>query len=214
MTTPCVWLHGTALAGVRWHDSLPGDWPYLPGHGTAPRSVPTISAFASYLVARLPKRFVIGGHSVGGMVALDLAVRLRDRCAGLILIDTPMRLPKWMPRRPLAAQLVAWPKVIGPCVQFRTSNRAIRAEVRRAASTTPRGGLLDAIRAAMDFDGRTLASQVTAPTLSLLGATSLLTGDADHIGETHVYNDAGHMLPMDQPQRTADDITSFLERHA
>ena len=211
--TDCVWLHGTAMAGLRWHDSLPGDWLELPGHGQAPRVEPNVEAYASALESRLPERFVIGGHSLGGMVALTLASRHLDRCRGLVLVDTPLRMPRWIRRRAKVAPLIAWPSVVGFLIQYRTSNRAMRPTLRRTSAAPPRKGLIDAMRATLRFDGRVLARGLTLPILSLLGRHSLLTGPSDAVGTSRVF-DAGHILPVDRPDDVAREIHGFLERFA
>ncbi len=211
--TECVWLHGTALAGLRWHDSLDGEWPELPGHGQAPRVEPNVAAYATALESRLPERFVIGGHSLGGMVALTMASRHQDRCRGLVLVDTPLRMPSWLRRRAKMAPFIAWPSIVGFLIQYRTSNRAMRPTLRRTIAATPRKGLIDAMRATLSFDGRALARGLTLPILSLLGRQSLLTGPEDAVGTSRVF-DAGHILPVDRPDDVARDIHSFLERLA
>lgn len=209
----CIWLHGTAMAGLRWHESLPGLWPELPGHGSAPRTTPTVAAYATALEPLLPERFVVGGHSLGGMVAMELAARHRDRCRGLVLIDVPLRLLPAIPRAPVLAGLFGWPGPISRVIQYRTSNLAMRPVLRRTIASTPRAGLVDAMRAALMFDGRGLVDQLTMPVLSILGRNSILTGPGDAIGDTRVF-DAGHIVPLDKPDETALEIRAFLERHA
>ena len=211
--TGCVWIHGTALRGLRWHDSLPGDWPDLPGHGRAPRVEPAVEAYATAMENGLPERFVIGGHSLGGMVAMTLAARWPDRCGGLVLVDVPLRLPGFIPRWPDIAPVIGWPRPLGFLLQYRTSNRAMRPAVRRTIAATQRAGLLDAMRAALGFDGRKLLDRLTMPVLSLLGSKSPLTGPRDAVGDAKTYP-AGHLLPFDRPDEVAHEIHAFLERHA
>ena len=134
--TACVWLHGTAMAGLRWHESLPGLWPDLPGHGSAPRTDPSVAAYATALEPRLPEEFVIGGHSLGGMVAMELAARHGQRCRGLVLVDVPLRLLPSIPRLPVLAKLFGWPAPIARVLQYRTSNLAMRPVLRKTIAGT------------------------------------------------------------------------------
>ena len=210
--TQCIWLHGTAMAGLRWHDSLPGLWPDLPGHGTAPRATPRVAAYATAVEPMLPERFVIGGHSLGGMVALQLAARHSARCRGLVLIDVPLRLFPTIPRLPMLAPLFGWPGPISRMIQYRTSNVTRRPALRRTIANTPRAGLIDAMQAALMFDGRPLVGALPMPVLSILGRTSILTTSRDAVGQTCTLN-AGHIVPLDKPEETAQEIRSFLQQH-
>src|SRR5262249_60897529 len=69
----------------------------LPGHGRSGGSIPKRIDDAAAVVAgfldalRLP-RVVIGGHSMGGAIAQQLALSYPERVAGLILIGTGARL--------------------------------------------------------------------------------------------------------------------------
>lgn len=62
------------------------------GKSTAPDSDVSISAYAKDVVGLLDhlkiEKAIIGGHSMGGMTALELYELAPDRVAGLILIDT------------------------------------------------------------------------------------------------------------------------------
>jgi len=66
--------------------------PDLPGHGSAPALAQGESAafdeVAAYLLERLPQRFALGGYSLGGRIALWLALRSPERLERLILIST------------------------------------------------------------------------------------------------------------------------------
>lgn len=71
----------------------------LPGHGRSagplPSSVEGIAEqIAPALAALATPRFVLVGHSMGSLVALELAARLGHRCAGVALVATafPMKV--------------------------------------------------------------------------------------------------------------------------
>ncbi|MCX8006276.1 MAG: alpha/beta hydrolase, partial [Burkholderiaceae bacterium] len=71
----------------------------LPGHGRSDGPpLPTVEAMADSIASALqPLRtpaFVVGGHSMGSLIALETAQRLRDRVAGIALLGTafPMRV--------------------------------------------------------------------------------------------------------------------------
>ncbi len=70
----------------------------LPGHGRSPGPLPsTIEAMADRVAASLgtlPNRFVVVGHSMGALIALETARRLPQQTAGIALLGAafPMRV--------------------------------------------------------------------------------------------------------------------------
>jgi pimeloyl-ACP methyl ester carboxylesterase len=71
----------------------------LPGHGRSEGPpLPTVEAMADRIAAALAplatQRFVLVGHSMGSLIALEIARRLRERVVGVALLGTaaPMRV--------------------------------------------------------------------------------------------------------------------------
>src|SRR3954454_7729676 len=91
---PVVLLHGFTQTGTAWRPVVralggrPGVLaPDLPGHGTmAARRPATADAVIAYLRAAAPPRFVLGGYSMGGRLALAVALALPERVASLLLV--------------------------------------------------------------------------------------------------------------------------------
>jgi len=99
---PLVLLHGWSLSGaafVELADHLPGCrllFPDLPGHGNSPPpAMATLPALAddleTWLAAVAPGPVVLGGWSLGGMVAMELADRSAVPVERLLLIGTTPR---------------------------------------------------------------------------------------------------------------------------
>lgn len=94
-----VFLHGFMGSGADWTDVLPAldgrlycVAPDLPGHGASVALQPeayTVEAAARALLELLDElgaeRPVVAGYSMGGRLALYLALRHPERCAGLFL---------------------------------------------------------------------------------------------------------------------------------
>lgn len=71
----------------------------LPGHGRSEGPpLPTVEAMADRIATALAplatRRFMLAGHSMGSLIALEVARRLHERIAGVALIGTaaPMRV--------------------------------------------------------------------------------------------------------------------------
>ncbi len=98
---PLVLIHGYLGGSVQWQnevDALSRDFTViavdLPGFGHAAKdpSPATIGAFADHVLAALDARgvdeFVLLGHSMGGMIAQEIAHRAPARVARLVLYGT------------------------------------------------------------------------------------------------------------------------------
>ena len=92
-----VLLHGFGGTGRSWDDvvaHLPERYrPFaldLPGHGDqvdAPRPISFEGCVASVL-ERAPERFVLAGYSMGGRIALHIALAAPERIERLVLVST------------------------------------------------------------------------------------------------------------------------------
>jgi pimeloyl-ACP methyl ester carboxylesterase len=219
-----VWIHGTGLNGLRWGPDRGGLWPDLPGHGGAPRVGAVVEAYAKALMPGLPDRFAVVGHSLGGMVALTLAAMQPTRCRALILIDVPLSLPDWMPKRlgvwtaPVFSRFPG-PRGFAAMMARRTENETARHAIRDRIEAMERGGFQDAMVATARFDGRPLLPSLTMPILCLLGHDSVLTGAMERRAYAALPKvemaeiDAGHMLPFDAADTIDPMMTRFLEMH-
>jgi pimeloyl-ACP methyl ester carboxylesterase len=77
---PVIAICGIATDEASWRD-MPVDRIVVPRGAT-------IDAMAAAILAELPDRFALAGHSMGGYVALAMAALAPERLAGLALLST------------------------------------------------------------------------------------------------------------------------------
>lgn len=92
-----VALHGFACTGRMW-EAVAGaldparfalEAPDLPGHGDAAGARPvTFASCVAHVLAGAPERFVLCGYSLGGRVALHVALAAPERVERLVLVAT------------------------------------------------------------------------------------------------------------------------------
>jgi pimeloyl-ACP methyl ester carboxylesterase len=198
----------------------------LPGHGLsksiASPSVPAYAAAVAGTMGRLVRdRFFVAGHSLGGAVALELALRYPKRVRGLILIATGAHFPA------LAAtpNLFLLPIAVAPA-KFRdlflgedVSPQAL-ALARAAVAGCPPETIRADIGAAKAFDARPGLARLTCPALVLCGTEDHITPPRyaawlrEGLPDATVVliPGAGHMLPLERPEQVNAAVARFLRR--
>lgn len=84
-----VALHGFAGTGRSWERAAPAALaPDLPGHGAAAGVRPvTFAGCVERVLAAAPEHFVLAGYSMGGRVALHVALAAPERVVRLVLVS-------------------------------------------------------------------------------------------------------------------------------
>ena len=93
-----VLIHGVGLRAEAWNKQIDALSPHfrivavdMPGHGESPM-LESSSALADYtdvVAATIEEPALLIGHSMGAMIALDLACRFPDRVGGVATRRTP-----------------------------------------------------------------------------------------------------------------------------
>jgi pimeloyl-ACP methyl ester carboxylesterase len=161
-------------------------------------------------------RAVLGGHSLGGYLSLDFALRFPDRVAGLVLIDTGPGFRNddardgWNKRAEgTAARLAA--RGLGAV----GSSAELHADEHRDAS----GLILAARHTLTQRDSHVLEGlpRITIPTLVVVGAddapfraaADYMAGKIPHARQV-VIPAAGHAPNLDQPELFNEALGEFL----
>lgn len=241
---PLVLLHGIGGSAASFRplvDHLAGDFRCIawnmPGYGGSAPLVPmTFEGLAERLAAFLDERGLASahllGHSIGGMIAQEFALRFPDRVRSLILVATtaafgsrdgefqrrfvaertaPLDAGRGMAA--LARDLV--PKLLGDDPD---TEAAALAEA--SLASVPEDAYRAALACLPTFDRREALAQLRVPAL-------LVAGERDRQAPAAVMErmagrmpdarfvcvpGAGHLLPLERPKELAAAVSDFLRR--
>ncbi len=175
-------------------------------------------------------RFVLGGHSMGGYVALRVAAAWPERVAGLILVDTRAEAdaPEGRERRNAGIARIAAGDasdfldefvagLVGPSSRARAPR--VLAELRAIAAEAAPEALAGCLAGMRDRpDSSALLPALAVPTLVIVGQEDSLTPPAASRSMAAALPratlveipSAGHTPSMERPIPTAEAILGFL----
>lgn len=240
---PLLLLHGALVSRAYWQREVAIFSKYyqvitcdLRGHGDSSRSAGpySVSQFtrdvASLIGALGLGRVVCCGHSLGGMVAQELAASYPDLVRGLVLADTwydPRGLP-WepFPFRTVALKWMLYSTSVDQMANLMARGLGmfntdigpyVRAEVGRHMDD--RANYISIWDAAIDFDGTARLYQIVCPTLIMTASYfpyTLIQGMEmqRRIRDASVITipRAGHWLNWDNPAAFDQALAGFLRQ--
>ncbi len=234
-----VFTHGAYIASSEWQPQLDalGDKSYLlidlRGHGQSerkgyPYSVAKFADDVRQLLEHLGlEPVVLCGHSLGGMVAQQLAVKCPERVAKLVLVDTSYgvrstRLEAFLTEitlpmfnlAPVAWQTKLFAGQIGK--HSAGAKRYVQAEIgKHAADLT---NYREVWKAVTQFDGYKRLEDIGCPTLIMVGGLNKQTHRQARVMAQRIpasrlvfIDDAGHMLNWDNPEQFNRVLLEFVE---
>jgi len=226
-----VLVHGAGGNRLHWPGELrrlPGATVYtldLPGHGrSGERGRDTVEGYAEAVVEFLDRlgieRAVVVGHSMGGAIALTLALGSPDRVAGLVLVASGARLR--VAPAILEGMHSDFEGSVGLITYFAWAPEAPPAltEVGRRALLEIGPEVLFGDLAACDrFDAMGRLREIGVPTLVTVGTLDQLTPPkyarflAEHIPNAQLVliEGAGHMVMLERPAEMAGAVQEFLK---
>jgi pimeloyl-ACP methyl ester carboxylesterase len=221
--TRLVLLHGAGGGPELWdavRRRVPGvETPALPGHRDGGPGMDTIDAYGRWVADGLDGPAVVGGSSMGGAIALWLALARPDLVHGLVLIGTGGRL-RVDPA--ILGLLEGDPEEASAVLAGRhLRDGAARASLERCAellARVPAPVTAGDYRACDRFDVLARLGEIAAPTLVLVGEDDRMTPVryaerlAADIPDARlvVVPRAGHLPMVERPVETSAAIHEFL----
>jgi pimeloyl-ACP methyl ester carboxylesterase len=243
-----VLMHGVGGGREAWGDTASGTGAALagagfralaidfPGYGLSPAIDPYDLAGMASAVERLirsqgEQSAILVGHSMGGMVAQELAATFADRVAALVLASTSPAFGKpggdWqqaflqsrfapldagLGMAGLAAQLV--PGMVAPGVPLER-----QAAAQALMAGVPEATYRLAVAALVAFDRRANLPFLRVPTLVITGehdrtaAPEVARRMAERIegSQLQIVPGAGHLLNIEQPEAFNSALLRFLK---
>ncbi len=196
----------------------------LPGHGNTPGPGRTsISSYAQWVHETLTgpffDTFFLGGHSMGGAIALEMGLRFQEKIQGLILIATGATLGvspkivsglKEQPDETLA-------KIIQGSFAKGTPPLLIRQSI-QLMEQTPVPVIQGDFQACDHFDRQEEVSTIKIPTLILVGDQDVMTPPASsHFLQKKIASSrlilvpgAGHLVMLEKHKEVNQAIREFV----
>jgi pimeloyl-ACP methyl ester carboxylesterase len=231
-----VLLHGAGGSHLSWPvvvRRLPGARVFaldLPGHGgSAGLAAPSVRDHAGRVLdwmqaARLQRAMLVG-HSLGGAIALTVALERPECCAGLALLGSAARLPVNPGLIAATASPEGYPIAVEKIVQWsftQATSPSLRALVaRRLLGINP--SVMHADLLACDgFDVSGRLADIRCPVLVLCGSEDRMTplpnsqvlAESVYGARLEVIAGAGHMLMLEKPLQVAEAVGRFLASEA
>jgi pimeloyl-ACP methyl ester carboxylesterase len=210
-------LRASALADVYGLD--------LPGHGSSGgRGRTHVQAYADFIQAFVQqlnlKQVTVFGHSLGGAIAQNLALRHPEWLSAIVLVGTGARLR--VAPAILEALLADQPATLDLLAHYALGPSApptLVGNIRTGFANTNHRIIHGDFTACDQFDIMDQVSRITLPTLIVAATNDLLTPPKygrylhEHIlnSTLHLIENAGHMMALEKPREFMEGVTAFFE---
>lgn len=227
---PLLLIHGAGGTHRHWPVALRRlpDWTVyaldLPGHGkSSGAGYDTAAGYGEQIFAFCGAlgldRVVLAGHSMGGAIVQDFALRYGGRLAGMVLVGTgaklrvaPAILDGLLSDFEATARLItAW------CHGPGASEQQKRSYLQQLLEESPAVVHGD-YRACDAFDLRAGLSSINIPALAICGTADIMTPPkfSEYLAaglpdaRLHLVPDAGHQVALEAPDEVTSVVQGFL----
>jgi pimeloyl-ACP methyl ester carboxylesterase len=221
-----VFIHGAGCTADVWRAQLDafadGYAVRLPGHGESGEPA-SIAAFADAVAAALDRsaidEAVLCGSSMGGAIALELALRNDPRIRGLMLLGSGARLrvaPAILAE--IASDFDAATRRIPPAFFAQATPERVDAAIAMMHAVGAAQTLRD-FEACNAFDVVERLPEIAVPLLAVTGDADVMTPPkfaqllADRVqrGQARILPGTGHLVMIERPSETNDAIRAFVD---
>ncbi|WP_371673536.1 alpha/beta hydrolase [Streptomyces sp. NBC_00289] len=231
---PLVFVHGWTANRHRWDHQLTHFAQRrrvirldLRGHGeSSGAGVRTVAALAEDVLALLDHlkvdRFVVVGHSMGGMIAQTIALSHPERVERMVLVNSIGRMAFSRGRGLLMAvsTLVPFKLFVATNIQRAFAPGYPREEIRayvQASASLPQEVVMTLYGAMRAFDVLDRVGEIHTPTLLVHGyhdiqlpVSQMLRMAKDYPDAVIRILDAGHELPVEKPAELTEALDRFV----
>lgn len=199
----------------------------LPGHGDDPSQSKIkiedyVSFILSYIEQKKIEKPVLCGHSMGGAIAMSLALSHPEKISKLILVGTGARLqvaPMFMKILKMKGMFRLAMAVSLQTALYKKASAAVRKTVKDMLITSGQDVLYGDLSACREFDMMKELERINIPTLILCGRHDKLTPVKysrylhDHIkgSEIKMLEDVGHFLSLENPEEFSRLVLDWVE---
>ncbi|HZC05558.1 MAG TPA: alpha/beta hydrolase [Ktedonobacterales bacterium] len=230
--TTLVFVHGSGDSASVWEPLIALLPEYstvaldLPGHGALANEPgpPTMSVtdYAAYVGNAITRRGLerptVIGHSLGGAVAMRLALDSPEQVGRLGLVGTGARLRVAPAFLAAAREAGASGVPIITQASFAAQHSAEAEAFHARRTPTAPGALFRDLSACDSFDVMEDVGHISQPTLIIVGESDRMTPPkfSEYLAARvptstlAVIPDAGHYAQVEQPQRVADALRAWL----
>lgn len=231
---PLILIHGAGGDHLSWPTHLRRLSGYrvyapdLPGHGKSRgHGLQRIPAYGEKILEwiqglNLPK-VVLAGHSMGGAIALWLAVNHPELMHGLVLMSTGATLPVNLSLIEELATQIGFPTAVDNIMRWSFSPKiepALVENVKKHMLKMRPSVVAGDFRACDRFDIRNELDQVQVPSLVMVGDEDKMTpirfseelANSITGAELEVVKSSGHMIAIEQPEVVSKKVREFMGR--
>ncbi|HPJ03537.1 MAG TPA: alpha/beta fold hydrolase [Candidatus Limiplasma sp.] len=234
-----VFLHGALVDRRMWRaqaDAFSDRYRVvcvdLPGHGeSAGMPVQSVKAMAETVIALLDSlsidRFLLCGHSLGGMVAQEITLRYPGRVRGLILAESSFGTASSLAERlgtastRMMLRLMTQKQLVRlSATSYGKLHPAVKAYIEAAMGAYDIQTSRAVMGAALEYSSRDGLGDIRCPVLILAAACNRQTHRQArqftkliHGAEMEMIPNALHLLNLDQPAAFNETVARFLGKH-